>query len=225
MPESSPSYGQVCRQSPCRKHGFALLLFSMKTLHAVIFGADALIRERGTKDKGPEFWSPRTHAHELLSELKIRDVPLAVLCAVDTPTLLSRLDEAGLSSFFTKKDASPEHLMVFGGESAPRRLPAPDLFRHAAAALGFRSQNCISVCAHEPVIAASSMAGCLTIQHRGPSEALNSHLAPLQDIVGVDYNHPSLFSLQKEVMRLLNDGPDQTFIYGGLNPDLPQGPR
>ncbi|WP_261664613.1 HAD family hydrolase [Deinococcus sp. Marseille-Q6407] len=107
-------------------------------------------------------------AAETLAGLRAAGVPVALATNSSQEEMVFKLGEVGLSEGFGKHAYNPSHV---GG----RAKPAPDLYRHAATALGLRPQQCLVLEDSLVGVRAAVAAGCtvwgLTATHHDPALA------------------------------------------------------
>lgn len=107
-------------------------------------------------------------AAETLSRLRAAGVPLALATNSGQEEMVFKLSEVGLSDVFGVHAYNPSHV---GG----RAKPEPDLYRHAAQALGLDPARCLVVEDSLVGVRAAVAAGCrvwgITAAHHDPALA------------------------------------------------------
>ncbi|HET6635493.1 MAG TPA: HAD-IA family hydrolase, partial [Streptomyces sp.] len=81
---------------------------------------------------------PVPGAAEVLSKLDADGVPYCVASSADHARIRFALQKAGLARFFDED-------RIYSSQDVGRGKPAPDLFLHAAAAMGFSPADCAVV--------------------------------------------------------------------------------
>ena len=91
---------------------------------------------------------------ELLEELDARGIPAAIASSSPVPRIRKYLAFHGLDIRFRA---------LCSGRDVPKGKPEPDIYLHAAAALGLRSEECLALEDAPAGIQSAHSAGCLTV--------------------------------------------------------------
>lgn len=113
--------------------------------------------------------------HDVVAALRASGTPYAIATSTRTAKAVKHLDQAGLGGLFD---------LVIGGEQVTRSKPAPDIYLHAADALGLPPATCAAFEDSENGVRAAHAAGLITVQIPDvvpPSDdlrALGHHIKP-----------------------------------------------
>lgn len=95
---------------------------------------------------------------EMLEQLKIREIPMAVASSSDPGTIKLILEKSGLNKYFSHAVSSG----IVG-----KSKPAPDVFIHAAKLLGVKPADCLVIEDSKNGIKAAKAAGMFCIAYSG----------------------------------------------------------
>lgn len=109
------------------------------------------LMDRFIEENGVEL---RPGIHPLLDYLDRRGIPAAIASSSPMERIQKHLSSVGLAHRFAR---------LCSGYEVPTGKPAPDIYLHAAAALGRRAENCLALEDAPLGILSAHRAGCLSV--------------------------------------------------------------